>query len=300
MCLPLNLLLPHAMADVTSIPTELWQDIIVEACTDGGYTGRSLALTNKFFHAQSLSSRFYSLAFSSLRRIETFLSCLESQPAECDPMIQHLYLSFFQEPVADVPIENAWELLSPAQLREEEQLRSIRKREWDVRFSLSMRRLFALAGPRLRTLCILGGTHMYLPHFPFDPLPALRELTLLRAHRIFIPEKSLQNPDPDQPAQSPFKFPALQRLHCIGTPDFSPSNILFDVANHAPLSLTHLRVSGLEAVHRHIDRFSARLARCFDVPPNLHSTTFIPSGTRTSHLTSSDRPRRSVLTAGCI
>ena len=91
--LPLSFFPWHStMARIAIIPVELWREFITGACTDGGYTGRSLALTNKFFHAQSLSTRFHSLAFFSLAKVEAFFAFLDNQPEECRPEIQHLYL----------------------------------------------------------------------------------------------------------------------------------------------------------------------------------------------------------------
>ena len=111
---------PIIMASLSSTPVdhtkslsfELWQQIITAACTDGGYTGRSLALTNKLFHAQSLSTRFHSLAFFSLARVEAFLAFLDNQPEECRPEIQHLYLSFVDEPEPAKPPADFWRTYS--------------------------------------------------------------------------------------------------------------------------------------------------------------------------------------------
>ncbi|TFK89115.1 hypothetical protein K466DRAFT_487482, partial [Polyporus arcularius HHB13444] len=43
------------------LPLEIWQHIFTHACTDGGYTGTSLALVNKFFYGASIPTRFRSL-----------------------------------------------------------------------------------------------------------------------------------------------------------------------------------------------------------------------------------------------
>ena len=116
--LPLSLFPCHStMERIAIIPAELWREIIAGACTDGGYTGRSLALTNKLFHAQSLSARFHSLAFFSLAKLEAFLAFLDNQPRECKPKIQHMYLSFVDEPEPAKPRTNFWRTYAGWSLR---------------------------------------------------------------------------------------------------------------------------------------------------------------------------------------
>ncbi|OBZ70278.1 hypothetical protein A0H81_09707 [Grifola frondosa] len=61
------------------VPLELWRNIFTLACTDGGFTGISLALVSKHFHAASLPVRLHSLALTSLRQVEGFLSFIEAQ-----------------------------------------------------------------------------------------------------------------------------------------------------------------------------------------------------------------------------
>ena len=254
------------MADCTRVPTELWRAILTGACTDGGFTGKSLALTNKFFHAQSLSTRFHSLSLTSLARIKAFLSFLETQPKECNPTIHHLYLSFLDETEPANPPAEFWRTYSRwTKLEKQEYLENVQaeKERWNVQFIAAMTRLFDFAGPHHRTLCILESIHLRFPHVPVNSLPKLQELSLLGGYELFMLEKLPRTPSPNHPA---FKFPSLQRLHCVCVHWSKPSDILTYLANRASPSFTHLRFSGLSFSFS--SQFPYELGRCLgvDVP----------------------------------
>ncbi|OBZ66560.1 hypothetical protein A0H81_13473 [Grifola frondosa] len=93
--------LPKQMAHC-NVPLELWRKIFILACTDGGFTGISLALVSKPFHAASLPVRLHSLAFTSLRQVEGFLSFIEAQrdvlASHGGPRIHHLLLKGAESP----------------------------------------------------------------------------------------------------------------------------------------------------------------------------------------------------------
>ncbi|KAI1796060.1 hypothetical protein LXA43DRAFT_650992 [Ganoderma leucocontextum] len=233
------------MPDLAAIPTELWQEILTIACTDGGSTGRSLALTNRFLHAQSFSSRFHSLAFTSLPRVEAFL---DVQPNDCRPRIEHLYLSFAAE------TELTWnpppQLLPDwsAEQHQANEENSAAQKRWSERFVAAMTRLFALAGPHLHTLCMLDPAHFRLPPFPFDTLPNLREATLQGGCDLLVPNRfRLSSPGggPQYPTLRSAKVPSLERLHCVSGNWYNPVMTLSSLVEHPPPSFTHLRLSGV-------------------------------------------------------
>ncbi|PIL37459.1 hypothetical protein GSI_01153 [Ganoderma sinense ZZ0214-1] len=242
------------MPTIAAIPPELWEQIITAACTDGGFTGTSLALTNKFFNAQSLSIRFYSLSFTSIERIEAFLAFLAAQPNKCRPKIQHLYLSFVGAPNSawHAPL-NLWLNWSRERLDQAYKDHNSMEETRSQRFASAMTRLFALAGPHLRTLCILEPTQFSLPPLSTVTLPKLQELTLEGSCDFLVPEKPSDSPHAKTAATTPegsqpplsARFPSLERLHCVGRNWFNPKRVLAELAEHTPPSFTHLRFSGM-------------------------------------------------------
>ncbi|RPD78056.1 hypothetical protein L226DRAFT_502352 [Lentinus tigrinus ALCF2SS1-7] len=157
-------------------------DIFTHACTDGGYTGTSLTLVNKFFHGASHLVRFQSLSFSSLRQIQGFLSYIRAyQQKQHDSKlrIRHLLLSFPNAISAEPPSQddvgpsqslNVWYMMR--QQREHE------KAAWDMRFMQLVPSLLQLAAPHLDTLALLQSDAFAIPSIR-TVLPRLRELTLL-------------------------------------------------------------------------------------------------------------------------
>ena len=246
------------MASITleSIPTELWKDIATLACTDGGYTGRSLALTSKFVHTQSWPWRLHSVALTSLQDLENLLVFLRT--AERQPSIEHLYLSFANESTIKPPPDlwTTYWCLSEEERETYNDKSGRAKQAWDARFAPAITEMLALAGPTLRTLCIIEERPVRLPSFTHGVFPKLEELTL---HGYILPifpvdqvkaALSKSRP-PAQPLISELsaRLPALQRLHLVHTSGrrLSSSDAVNCIAYLAPPNLTHLRLSD---VHR--------------------------------------------------
>ncbi|KAI0677212.1 hypothetical protein C8Q78DRAFT_987646 [Trametes maxima] len=234
------------MFGVTDVPTEIWQNILSQACTDGGFTGRSLSLTSRFFYSQSHSSRYCSLLFDSVKRLEGFLETLRAQAGGYRPVIEHLYISFHDEPIKTP--RNFWTIYNRASEEERQKMdESVREEEarWNARFRAAWLALFSVAGPTLRTLCVVeDGVAPLTVEFPCD-LPRLEELTW--QGRI----------DGFNGVARPTLFPALQRVHCL-----SPSGDPLPWAITST-SLTHLRVSSVGARNGKLHR---ELAAAIGVP----------------------------------
>ncbi|KAI0694743.1 hypothetical protein C8Q76DRAFT_758016 [Earliella scabrosa] len=248
------------MLTLQSIPPELWKEIVALACTDGGYTGRSLALTCKFMHAQSHSSRFHSVALTSLQHLEDLLKLLrqaqdESVPVQSRPMIEHLYLSFMDETCRSPP--DFWRIrrcMSQEEAQGHDQKVASEKQAWDARFVPAMTELLALAGPTLRTLCILEEPAVRLPPFECGVLPRLEELTLHGYIPPFFP--IVQVPCRDRspveselpPAEPSSKLPALQRLHVVHAWGHNEwcGDVVNSLAQLSPSNFTHLRLSNVQ------------------------------------------------------
>ena len=230
------------MRSITTVPTEIWDCIITGACTDGGYTGRSLALTNRFFHSQSLSNRLTSLRLTSLARVEMFLSFLGAQDKECKPKIRHLFLSFQDEtePIGQSFVHYLQGRGPPGPPTEA-------FREWAQRFIHSMTMLFSLSALTLRSLCVVSAKPSILPvlpAFPYGPFPVLEELTLHQSLDLFFPGSYACRHI--WTSNFTFQLPALRRFHVIQ--DFWPLGdlgIFPRLTQYNPPNLTHARISGL-------------------------------------------------------
>ncbi|KAI0722597.1 hypothetical protein C8Q76DRAFT_366057 [Earliella scabrosa] len=243
------------MFTAESIPTEVWEKIITSACTDGGITGRALALTSKFFHAQFLSVRFLSVALNSLQRTEALTSALRSQAKTRRPInVVHLCLTFVNEPVrrSSGYLKKYYNEWAPEEKKKHEEQRKNEKDAWDGRFIVAMSELFALVGPTLRTLCIVEDPSVRFPPFPCEALPKLEELTLKGHVPTLLPVKKVKYFPWDTPLPASldlsFKLPALKRLHSIPSHDHSSEKVLECLATHAPASLTHLRISNISCL----------------------------------------------------
>lgn len=251
------------MVKIESIPTEIWQSIITASCTDGGPTGRSLALSCKFLHVQSLSSRFHSLAFDSLQFLEDFVACLRAQHSSCRPTIAHLFLSFLDEPVK-TPHEfwRIYSQMSTQQKAAHDKKAKDDKAQWEDRFLSATSALLSVATPSLLTLCVLSHPTVRLPPFINASLPKLEELTWMGSYNGIGPLAST-----GIEASLFERTPVLQRLHYI--PGWAPelSSLITSLSRDAPPPLTHLRISGLE--HNHA-RLPAILSRSLGLDLPFH------------------------------
>ncbi|KAM5534410.1 hypothetical protein V8D89_011877 [Ganoderma adspersum] len=208
--------------DLASVPTELWQDIIERACTDGGSTGRSLILTSKFFHAQANDSRFTSVALVSLDHVERFLAFVRSRPSEWRYPVRHLWLSFLHDRFNNLgrgPIRSATD-------HSDEELQT--------RFNRVMNDLMALVAPALRTLTLPQSDRDDLPSFPLD-CPMLTELTVWGNISAVVVHPCSGAPVPH--------FPALQRFHFVSSKPKARAHLLAPSSWLSTSPLTHLRLS---------------------------------------------------------
>ncbi|KAI1796052.1 hypothetical protein LXA43DRAFT_1090149 [Ganoderma leucocontextum] len=224
--------------DLTSIPTEIWQNIITLACTDGGSTGRSLILTSKLFHAQANDSRFTSLALFSLDQAERFLAFVRSRPSEWRYPVRHLWLSFLNDCL------NGWGRESILSAKDDSDL------EWHMRFDRAMHDLLALVAPALRTLTLSQGDRQRLPCFRLD-FPMLKELTVWgNISAVELPHSGTCAPH----------LPALQRFHFVTNKPSARTHLLAPTSWLSASPITHLRLSDLNDVDEETG-FASALAR---------------------------------------
>ena len=72
-------------------PTEILCYIFAEACTDGGYTGRSLSLVSKRVCGASRRYALQSIALYGSSQLSAFASLLDT--VDADSRVYHLYLA---------------------------------------------------------------------------------------------------------------------------------------------------------------------------------------------------------------
>ncbi|KZP14386.1 hypothetical protein FIBSPDRAFT_868349 [Athelia psychrophila] len=71
----------HQASPTYRIPPEIWLEIFIEACTDTGLTGRSLASVSHFISSASQLAKHQSIALHGLHQILAFASILTKIPA---------------------------------------------------------------------------------------------------------------------------------------------------------------------------------------------------------------------------
>ncbi|OSD04500.1 hypothetical protein PYCCODRAFT_1433368 [Trametes coccinea BRFM310] len=234
------------MFDVTRIPTEVWQDILRSACTDGGFTGRSLATTSKFFLAQSYSIRYHSLLFDSLQRLLDFLGYWDAKMINFPRGIHHLYLSFLDEPWLQPPIVRSAYYRMHYRDRQAYNYRASppAKQRWSKTFVLGLRTLLTMVASSLRTLCIV------LPDLQDVWLRIIFSgLGLYRLEELTWLGCIAQDESPSQFLRD--DLPSLKRFHCIckegGEFRLSTANAVVPYL-HDLQALTHLRISHMRRI----------------------------------------------------
>jgi len=134
---------------VKNCPAEIWSRIFSLACTDSGYTGRSLSLVSKYIQQVSMPYKYRTLLVPE-RQLRPLIYTLKRRPVGARS-VRHLFVS-----------SGRWE-----------------KGEADNSkfFETDRNRLLSLIAPSLQTLCIGSGPVSLT--LPFT-LPALVDLVVLR------------------------------------------------------------------------------------------------------------------------
>ncbi|KAI0743608.1 hypothetical protein C8Q80DRAFT_1220560 [Daedaleopsis nitida] len=259
---------------VNHLPLEIWQEIFILACIDGGYTGTSLALVSRFFHHASHPVRFRSLSLSSLCQIEHFLEYVQKHPRsthDLTPKVTHLVLAFPHVPSDDSngPDDDLG-TGGPELWYSIRQARDQEKATWDKRFIILVPRLLDSVASHLESFTLIQSDGFVIPPIRHC-LPHLRELTILMGISAMLNDDETAThaaetaptttPKPNSaPATSSLghpaaprasaRFPALKRLHlvCGRHRDWTLRDPLAHLPTLAP-ALTHLRISNATYTH---------------------------------------------------
>ena len=73
-------------------PPEIWHDILWFACTDTGFTGRSISLTSRLFHELSKPVKLRSVGLRGVVHIIDFLNLIERTPV-VERRVENLFIS---------------------------------------------------------------------------------------------------------------------------------------------------------------------------------------------------------------
>ena len=75
-----------------NLPPEILLKIILDACTDGGFTGRSLSLVSKHIHAVSKPAKFHSITIHGVWQLLQFIQLLDTISLHTQP-VHHLFIN---------------------------------------------------------------------------------------------------------------------------------------------------------------------------------------------------------------
>ncbi|KAI9064140.1 hypothetical protein FKP32DRAFT_1591551 [Trametes sanguinea] len=239
-------------------PLEILQHIFELACTDGGFTGCSLACTSKAVRAAARATRFHSVIIdASPQRLQTFLALHTRQrstsPPESDgSRVRHLHITLPCVPHAA--------LLAPC-------------------FDHTRRLLQAVADD-LYTLVIRDYPRplaIPMPTFPIidRPFPVLQELTVVPLSTpSILADKDVVGP----------LFPVATHLHLIPSNCTHRALSISSWLSHAPRS-SHLRVPNIDYSYpqKVIQDLRAVLGCAPELPAGLDESTQPPQHQRITH-----------------
>ena len=202
-------------ACIYDVPQEVLERIFSYACTDGGYTGRSISLVSRCAHMIARAVRFRNVALSGYRQIDSFLDLLEKERLVAPIHVYNLYISTWANGEEITKVRNGasprWEGLEPylptpvptgPQWRVWLTLQeAVDKKVGELVFRLLLR-----VARTLRTLSIVHSWEFGAIQFP-PCLPFLRDLTFC-GPPPHMPRKDSSIPLPPC-------LPDLRRLHVI-------------------------------------------------------------------------------------
>jgi hypothetical protein len=255
------------MTIMDRFPPEILSQIFSFACTDGGYTGRSLSIVSKYVHKTSKPYKYNSIRLYDVRSAAAFASFLEKSSPDIVHSILHLFVcNCGQNPDdQDMPylpkasgttslrsrVSSGVSHLIPGRKRRQRRQMITESVDDLCRDGLTISaiiRVLKLVAPTLQTLTICFVSRSYTlpflehasPHPHFPRLPVLTELTV--SYRA--PLDSRFNYHFFCCPTSAASLPSLRRLDISAqaVDHHLPQTIFTHIAAIAP-SLTHLCLS---------------------------------------------------------
>jgi len=212
-------------------PNELLMEIASFACTDGGYTGRSLCLVSRRINLYSEPFRFQSILLLNIREVVAFSNLLDSKPPR-RRVVRNLCMSIEKPPVSPSANEIAQSGNSVGQ-----------EVYWEPYLcpTVAMTLLLAMVTRYIQILTIITGypanPSFKVPEFP-DSLPMLKELHIYApfGHSGGTIMDSLPN------AKRLTRLHLVEMTSCLRL----PPNFVASLSHLYP-HLTHMRILGLRS-----------------------------------------------------
>jgi hypothetical protein len=238
-------------------PPEICSQIFMLACTDGGYTGRSLAEVSRYIRETSNPYKFQSIALSNAHQASSFASIL-GRTTPCFRGVTYLFVSN-DEPTID-RLESHGEgtkrssnrsissfvagfaKLSPRTVKPVKEAPDL-----DIEMVESLLRILTIVAPTLRTLSISFECRWIRPPSlasvgtGFPVLPSLTELSL----NYRAPTDALFN---YYLHHFPGSFPSLRRLDISGVKLLSYHFQQYGCITQIAPFLTHLHLPAKMAI----------------------------------------------------
>ncbi|KAH9939242.1 uncharacterized protein BXZ73DRAFT_75973 [Epithele typhae] len=223
---------------ITSLPVHLLASIFLLCCTDGGATGRALALTCRYFHAASYSARFHSVKLTFTRdrhQLQTFLAAftaareVAAATRATTPRVRHLFLS------------SGWRERIPGTQHDS---------PTHAEFTGHVAELMRLVAPDLHTLALLPAARPWATDVPLPaslgttPFPSLRALTIAGEDRApnFAPLAPYWMKEAERAEEVRVQYPALPALRRLRISSGRTTGDLARWAECAP-GLARLQIS---------------------------------------------------------
>lgn len=150
----------HLASLTERIPTEIWTEICIAACTDTGFTGRSLACLSQFFRLVSQPVQYQSIALHGFEQIIAFASILDRTPTlHCQ--VKYLFITKAQPPRLSENYET-----DPKRRESVFNMKEVSDAFWTIMTATS---------PTIEILHLNFAEYEHHP-IPFGGFPRLREL----------------------------------------------------------------------------------------------------------------------------
>ncbi|TFK79703.1 hypothetical protein K466DRAFT_605934 [Polyporus arcularius HHB13444] len=200
-------------ACINDLPNELLERIFSYACTDGGFTGRSISLVSKCAHRNARPVRFRNVSLSGYRQIESFLNLLDKERLVTPIRVHNLYISTWTDGEEITKVRNGqpprWDglhpyLPSPIPTDPQWRVWMVLQEAVDKKLAELIFRLLLNVAPTLHALSIVHSWEFGAIHIP-PCLPFLKDFTFC-------------GPPPHMECKlssSPPSLPDLKRLHVI-------------------------------------------------------------------------------------
>jgi len=230
---------------VDSCPPEIWTQIFYHACTDTGFTGRSVSATSRHFRELVKATKLRSIALFNIKQIAAFVKLVEALPC-WERVVENLYLTTCGLPSPNPEAPDGAYLPANAQVQDVDQIYGpgsgvARPSTDDVLdngkvLGHALTRILCATAPTLRHLHIFcPTTRNFL--LPFVNLPHLQELMVEGPYNYDI----YSDEDFANERLTAFRNLRRLRLTCVQTTDAVADNTLKAIVASAP-NLTHLRL----------------------------------------------------------